>query len=107
MRGGSMHFDVVKEFLEDIGADWTEIEGEIHLDPEVFYEVWKYIGQPDLNTYVIEDEVVEPGSYDPPEMKYTEAKPIKIKKVYFETLDGKRIVTDYSEFQRIVKERGS
>ncbi len=102
-----MHFDVVKEFLEDIGADWTEIEGEIHLDPEVFYEVWKYIGQPDLHTYVIEDEVVEPGSYDPPEMKYTEAKPIKIKKVYFETLDGKRIVTDYSEFQRMVKERGS
>ncbi|NJF25602.1 DUF5748 family protein [Thermococcus sp. Bubb.Bath] len=102
-----MHFDVVKEFLEDIGADWTEIEGEIHLDPEVFYEVWKYIGQPDLDTYVIEDEVVEPGSYDPPEMKYTGARPIKIKKVYFETLDGKRIVTDYSEFQRIVKEQGS
>ncbi len=62
-----MHFEVVKEFLEDIGADWIEIEGEIHLDPpEVFYEVWKYVGQPELKTYVIEDEVVEPGSYDPP-----------------------------------------
>ncbi len=22
-----MHFEVVKEFLEDIGADWIEIEG--------------------------------------------------------------------------------
>ncbi|EEB74729.1 DUF5748 family protein [Thermococcus sp. AM4] len=102
-----MHFEVVKEFLEDIGADWIEIEGEIHLDPEVFYEVWKYIGQPELKTYVVEDEVVEPGSYDPPEMKYTDVKKIKRKKVYFETLDGKRIVTDYAEFQRIAKEKGS
>ncbi|WP_297071134.1 DUF5748 family protein [Thermococcus sp.] len=100
-----MHFEVVKEFLEDIGADWTEIEGEIHLDPEVFYKVWKYVGQPNLETYVIEDEVVEPGSYDPPEMKYTDARRVRVKKVYFETLDGKRIVTDYSELQRIMKEK--
>ncbi len=100
-----MHFEVVKEFLEDIGADWTEIEGEIHLDPEVFYKVWKYVGQPTLETYVIEDEVVEPGSYDPPEMKYTDARRVRVKKVYFETLDGKRIVTDYSELQRIMKEK--
>ncbi|WP_456422937.1 DUF5748 family protein [Thermococcus sp.] len=100
-----MHFDVIKEFLEEIGADWTEIEGEIHLEPEVFYEVWKYIGQPELKTYVIEDEVVEPGSYDPPEMKYTDVKKVKIKKVYFETLDGKRIVTDYTEFQKILREK--
>ncbi|ASJ01102.1 DUF5748 family protein [Thermococcus gorgonarius] len=102
-----MHFEVVKEFLEDIGADWIELEGEIHLDPEVFYEVWKYVGQPELKTYVIEDEVVEPGSYDPPEMKYTDAKKIRIKKVYFETLDGKKIVTDYSEFQKILKEKSA
>ena len=102
-----MDFEVVKEFLEEIGADWTELDGEIHLEPEVFYEVWKYLGQPDLETYVIEDEVVEPGSYDPPEMKYTDMKTVKIKKVYFTTLDGKRIVTDYSEFQRIVKEKSS
>ncbi|WP_010478920.1 DUF5748 family protein [Thermococcus zilligii] len=100
-----MHFEVVKEFLEDIGADWIEVEEEIHLDPEVFYEVWKYVGQPELKTYVIEDEVVEPGSYDPPEMKYTDVKRIKVKNVYFETLDGKKIVTDYSAFQKIRKER--
>ncbi len=102
-----MDFEVVKEFLEEIGADWTELDGEIHLEPEVFYRVWKYLGQPDLETYVIEDEVVEPGSYDPPEMKYTEMKTVKIKKVYFTTLDGKRIVTDYSRFQRIAKEKSS
>ena len=100
-----MHFEVVKEFLEEIGADWTEIEGEIHLEPEGFYEVWKYVGQPDLETYVIEDEVVEPGSYDPPEMKYTNVKKIRRKKAYFTTLDGKKIVTDYVEFQRILKEK--
>ena len=100
-----MHFEVVKEFLEEIGADWTEIEDEIHLEPEVFYEVWKYVGQPDLETYVIEDEVVEPGSYDPPEMKYTDVKKIRRKKAYFTTLDGKKIVTDYVEFQRILKEK--
>ncbi len=102
-----MNLEVVLDFLKDIGADYIEIEGEIHLEPEVFYEVWKYVGQPELKTYVIEDEVIEPGSYDPPEMKYTELKKIKIKKVYFETLDGKRIVTDYSEFQRIAKEISS
>lgn len=102
-----MHFDVVKEFLEEIGAVWIELDGEIHLDPEVFYEVWKYIGQPELNTNVIEYEVVEPGSYDPPEMKYTDVKTVRVKKVYFETLDGKRIVTDYAEFQRIVKEKSA
>jgi hypothetical protein len=98
-----MHFEVIKEFLEEIGADWIELEGELHLEPEVFYEVWKYVGQPELKTYVVEDEVVEPGSYDPPEMKYTNVKKIRVKKVYFETLDGKRIVTDYSEFQKILK----
>jgi hypothetical protein len=102
-----MNLEVVLDFLKDIGADYIEIEDEIHLDPEVFYEVWKFLGQPDLETYVIEDEVVEPGSYDPPEMKYTDMKKIKIKKVYFTTLDGKRIVTDYSEFQRIAKEKSS
>jgi len=102
-----MHFEVVKEFLEEIGADWIEVDGEIHLEPEVFHEVWKYVGQPELKTYTIEDEVVEPGSYDPPEMKYTELRKVKVKKVYFETLDGKRIVTDYSEFQRIAKEKSA
>lgn len=100
-----MHFEVVKEFLEETGADWIEIDGEIHLEPEVFHEVWKYVGQPDLETYVIEDEVVEPGSYDPPEMKYTDVKTVKVKKVYFTTLDGKKIVTDYSEFQKVLKEK--
>ncbi|QDA30552.1 hypothetical protein FH039_01500 [Thermococcus indicus] len=100
-----MHFEVVKEFLEETGADWIEIDGEIHLEPEVFYEVWKYVGQPDLETYVIEDEVVEPGSYDPPEMKYTEMKTVKVKKAYFTTLDGKKIVTDYVELQKILKEK--
>ncbi|WP_297092619.1 DUF5748 family protein [Thermococcus sp.] len=100
-----MHFEVVKEFLEEIGADWIEIDGEIHLEPEVFYEVWKYVGQPDLETYTVEDEVVEPGSYDPPEMKYTDVKKIKRKKAYFTTLDDRRIVTDYAEFQRILKEK--
>ncbi len=103
----SMNLEVIKEFLEDIGADYTEIEGEIHLAPEVFYEVWKYVGQPDLKTYIIEDEIVEPGSYDPPEMKYTTAKKVKIKKVYFETLDNVKIVTDYAEFQRILKEKSA
>jgi len=102
-----MNFEVVKEFLEETGADWIEIDGEIHLEPEVFYEVWKYIGQPDLETYVIEDEVVEPGSYDPPEMKYTDVKTVKVKKVYFTTLDGKKIVTDYSEFQKVLKEKSA
>ncbi|NJE05634.1 hypothetical protein E3E36_05650 [Thermococcus sp. M36] len=100
-----MNFEVVKEFLEEIGADWTEIEGEIHLEPEVFYEVWKYVGQPDLETYTFEDEVVEPGSYDPPEMKYADVKTIKRKKAYFTTLDGRRIVTDYVELQKILKEK--
>lgn len=98
-----MHLEVIKEFLEDIGADYTEVEGEIHLSPEVFFEVWRYIGEPELKTYVIEDEIVEPGSYDPPRMKYTSMKRIQIKKVYFETLDGKRIVTNYNEFQRLLK----
>jgi len=100
-----MHFEVVKEFLEEIGADWIEIDDEIHLEPEIFFEVWKYVGQPDIETYVVEDEVVEPGSYDPPEMKYTDVKKIKRKKAYFTTLDGKKIVTDYVEFQRILKEK--
>ncbi|ASJ11530.1 DUF5748 family protein [Thermococcus thioreducens] len=100
-----MHFEVVKEFLEEIGADWIEIDGEIHLEPEVFYEVWKYVGQPDLGMYTVEDEVVEPGSYDPPEMKYTDIKKVKRKKAYFTTLDNKRIVTDYAELQRILKEK--
>ncbi|NJD98821.1 hypothetical protein E3E26_03290 [Thermococcus sp. LS1] len=100
-----MNFDVVKEFLEEIGADWTEIDGEIHLDPEIFYEVWKYMGEPDLETYVIEYEVVEPGSYNPPEKKYVSAKTVKIKKAYFTTLDNKRIVTDYVELQKILKEK--
>ncbi|WP_148883005.1 DUF5748 family protein [Thermococcus aciditolerans] len=100
-----MHFEVVKEFLEDIGADWIEIDGEIHLEPEAFYEVWKYVGQPELEIYAVEDEVVEPGSYDPPEMKYTEMKTVKVKKACFTTLDGKRIVTDYAELQKIMKEK--
>jgi len=100
-----MNLEVILDFLKDIGADYTEIEGEVHLEPEVFYEVWKYIGQPDLETYVIEDEVVEPGSYDPPEMKYTGMKKRKIKKVYFTTLDGKKIVTNYSDFQRVMKNK--
>ena len=100
-----MHFEVVKEFLEEIGADWIEIDDEIHLEPEIFFEVWKYVGQPDIETYMVEDEVVEPGSYDPPEMKYTDVKKIKRKKAYFTTLDGKKIVTDYVEFQRILKEK--
>ncbi len=102
-----MNFEVVKEFLEEIGADWIEVDGEIHLEPEVFYEVWKYVGQPELETYTVEDEVVEPGSYDPPEMKYTGLKKIRVKKAYFTTLDNKKIVTDYSELQRILKEKSS
>ncbi|WP_297418553.1 DUF5748 family protein [Thermococcus sp.] len=102
-----MNFEVVKEFLEEIGADWIEVDGEIHLEPEVFYKVWKYVGQPELETYTVEDEVVEPGSYDPPEMKYTELKKVKVKKAYFTTLDNKRIVTDYPELQRILKEKSS
>lgn len=100
-----MNLDVIKEFLEDIGADYTEIEGEMHLSPEVFYEVWKYIGQPELKTYMIEDEVVEPESYDPPEMKYTSTRKVKIKKVYFETLENVKVVTDYSQFQKLLRER--
>ncbi len=40
-------------------------------------------------------------------MKYTDVKKVKIKKVYFETLDGKKIVTDYSEFQKLVKEKSA
>lgn len=96
-----MHFEVIKEFLEETGADYLEIEGEIHLDPQVFFEVWKYVGEPDLETYIVEDSIVEPGSYDPPQMKYTSLKKVKIKKVYFETLDGRRIVTDYAEFKKI------
>ncbi|AEC51802.1 hypothetical protein PNA2_0886 [Pyrococcus sp. NA2] len=102
-----MNSEVIKEFLEDIGADYIELEGEIHLEPKVFYEVWKYVGEPELKTYVIEDEIVELGEYDPPEMKYTEARKVKIKKVYFETLDGVKVVTDYSEFQKILKEMKS
>ncbi|ASJ08305.1 hypothetical protein A3L11_03295 [Thermococcus siculi] len=102
-----MHFEVVKEFLEETGADWIEIDGEIHLEPEVFYEVWKYVGQPELETYTVEDEVVEPGSYDPPEMKYTEMKKVRVKKAYFTTLDGKKIVTDYVELQRIMREKSA
>ncbi|WP_175059927.1 DUF5748 family protein [Thermococcus sp. 2319x1] len=100
-----MNLEVIKEFLDAIGADYTEVDGEIHLAPEVFYEVWKYIGEPDIKKYVIEDEVVEPGSYDPPEMKYTNVRKIKIKKAYFETLEGIKVVTDYAEFQRILKEK--
>ncbi|AAL80370.1 hypothetical protein PFDSM3638_01165 [Pyrococcus furiosus DSM 3638] len=102
-----MNSEVIKEFLEDIGEDYIELENEIHLKPEVFYEVWKYVGEPELKTYVIEDEIVEPGEYDPPEMKYTNVKKVKIKKVYFETLDNVRVVTDYSEFQKILKKRGT
>lgn len=98
----SMHFEVIKEFLEDIGADYLEVEGEVHLDPQVFYRVWKYIGEPDLKTYFTEDMVVEPGSYDPPLMKYKSLKNIRIKKIYFETLDGKRILTNFSEFRKIL-----
>ena len=100
-----MNLDVIKEFLDEIGADYTEVEGEIHLEPEVFYEVWKYVGQPEIKTYVVEDEIVEPGSYDPPEMKYTDVREVKIKKAYFETLEGVKIVTDYADFQRILKEK--
>jgi len=36
-----MNFEVIKEFLEVIGGGYTEVEGEIHLEPKVFYEVWK------------------------------------------------------------------
>ncbi|USH00212.1 hypothetical protein K1720_01675 [Thermococcus argininiproducens] len=100
-----MNFEVIKEFLEVIGAGYTEVEGEIHLEPEVFYEVWKYIGQPEIKMYIVEDEIVELGSYDPPQMKYTGAKVIKIKKAYFETLDGVRVVTDLVGFQKILKEK--
>lgn len=98
-----MHFEVIKEFLEDVGAVYTELDGEVHLDPQTFFEVWKYVGEPDLETYFVEETDVEPGSYDPPEMKYTSVKNVKIKKVYFETLDGKRIVTDYSEFRKVAE----
>ncbi len=97
-----MKFEVVKDFLDDIGAEWAEVDDEVHLDADVFYQVWKYLGQPDLKTCVREEEVVEPGSYDPPEKKYVKTKKIKIKKIYFETLDGKKIVTDYSDFQKLI-----
>jgi len=100
-----MNFEVVKEFLEDIGADWVEIDGEIHLEPEVFYQVWKYLGGPDLKTYTLEEEVVEPGSYDPPERKYVDVKKVRIKKAYFTTLDNRKVVTDYRELQRIMNEK--
>ena len=100
-----MNFEVIKEFLEAIGGGYTEVEGEIHLEPKVFYEVWKYVGQPEIKTYILEDEIVEPGSYDPPQMKYTDARLIKIKKAYFETLEGVKIVTDYVGFQKILKEK--
>ncbi|ASI99516.1 DUF5748 family protein [Thermococcus celer] len=100
-----MNFEVVKEFLEEIGADWVEIDDEIHLDPEVFYEVWRYVGRPDLETYTVEEEVVEPGSYDPPEKKYVSTKKIRVKKAYFTTLDNRRVVTNYNDLQRILKEK--
>jgi len=38
-------------------------------------------------------------------MKYTDARLIKIKKAYFETLEGVKIVTDYVGFQKILKEK--